>query len=198
MYGAGLTVVGPRPQFKVTSPRTSVVMRTTAGLTRRMASWTEYAARRLGAPSQAPTRRSPSIKALMPPQRITEPAQRTMTPVPPGDRDFTLSLCEDTLPGAGRGALGALNRVLFVRRGSVTVTSTARATRLAEGEAWHGAHACQVVAGEAGGRGAPRGLESGAPAPPTLSGGAERGPLRHPHRWGTPPPPLIAADRADF
>jgi len=29
---------GPRPQFKVTSPRTSVVINTTAGLTRRMAS----------------------------------------------------------------------------------------------------------------------------------------------------------------
>src|SRR2546428_58064 len=42
--GAGLTVIGPRPQFNVTSPPTSVVISTTAGVARRIASWTESAA----------------------------------------------------------------------------------------------------------------------------------------------------------
>src|SRR5215831_16086691 len=126
MYGAGLTVIGPCPQLSVTSPRTSVVMRTTAGLTRRIASWTEYAAIRAGVQSQAPRRRSPSIKALMTSQRITEPARRTMTAVPSSDRDFMLTLSEDSLPAGGRAVLGALNRVLYVRRGSVMVASAAR------------------------------------------------------------------------
>jgi len=74
-----------------------------------------------------------------------------MTAVPSGGSVYTLRLCEDTLPVDGRGALGALNRVLYVRRGSVTVTSATRETRLAAGEAWHGADACQIRAGEAGG-----------------------------------------------
>src|SRR6516164_1918742 len=123
MYGAGLTVIGPRPQLSVTSPRTSVVMRTTAGLTRRIASWTEYAAIRAGVQSQAPRKRSPSIKALMASQRITEPARRTMTPVPRETPEFTLSLCEDTLPAKTHGVLDALNRILYVRRGGVRITS---------------------------------------------------------------------------
>src|SRR5215467_10280284 len=123
MKGAGVTETGPLPQFRMTSPSTLVVISTTAGLTRRIASWTEYAATAMGAPSQAPARRSPSITALMTPQRITEPARRTMTPVPSSDARYTLRLCEDTLPAAGRGALGALNRVLYVRRGGVTVVS---------------------------------------------------------------------------
>src|SRR5215813_7925520 len=112
MYGAGLTVIGPCPQLSVTSPRTSVVMRTTAGLTRRIASWTEYAAIRPGVQSQAPRRRSPSIKALMASQRITERARRTMSPVPREAPEFTLSLCEDILPVGARGTLGPLDRVL--------------------------------------------------------------------------------------
>src|SRR5215510_6037684 len=106
----------------MTSPLTSVVISTTAGLTRRMASWTEYAATTMGAPSQAPARRSPSITALMASQRITEPARRTMTAVPVEDASYTLQLCADTLPAAGRGELGARNRVLYVHRGDVTVT----------------------------------------------------------------------------
>ena len=35
-----------------------------------------------------------------------------MTPVASGDSGYALRLCEDTVPTAGRGALGALNRVL--------------------------------------------------------------------------------------
>ncbi|MGH7344909.1 MAG: hypothetical protein ACREK4_08355, partial [Candidatus Rokuibacteriota bacterium] len=38
----------------------------------------------------------------------------------------------------------------FVRRGSVTVASAGRETRLGEGEAWHDAHAGQIRAGAAG------------------------------------------------
>src|SRR5439155_1238597 len=85
-------------------------------------------------------------------QRITEPARRTMTAVPSSDASYTLRLCEDTLPAGGRGALGALNRVLYARRGSVTVASAPRETRLAEGEAWYGARVCQIVAAGAGGQ----------------------------------------------
>jgi len=74
-----------------------------------------------------------------------------MTRVPPGTRDFTLSLCEDTLPAGSRATLGALNRVLYVRRGSVTVSSGAGESRVTEGEAWHGAQACRIAAAESGG-----------------------------------------------
>src|SRR5439155_21102482 len=63
--GAGLTVIGPRPQFNVTSPPTSVVISTTAGVARRIASWTESAAVLRGAPSQEPASCSPIIKALI-------------------------------------------------------------------------------------------------------------------------------------
>jgi quercetin dioxygenase-like cupin family protein len=132
------------------------------------------------------------------PQRITEPAQRTMTPVPPGDRDFTLSLCEDTLPRAGRGALGALNRILFVQRGSVTVTSPVRETRLSEGEAWHGAHACQVVAGEAGGSVLRYELRRGAAAPETVAGGKTNVLLEHAIELDPRAEYLMRADRVDF
>src|SRR5207249_3546691 len=47
--GGGVTVVGPRPQFSVTSAPTSAVMSTTAGFTRRMASWTDSASIGVGA-----------------------------------------------------------------------------------------------------------------------------------------------------
>src|SRR5215510_3099683 len=131
----------------MTSPLTSVVISTTAGLTRRMASWTEYAKTPMGAPSQAPARRSASIKALMAWPRTTEPARRTMTRVPSRDAGYTLRLCEDALPAGGRGALGAVNRVLYVRHGDVTIASPLREVRLAAGEAWHGAGVGQIAAG---------------------------------------------------
>src|SRR5262249_53833118 len=114
-------------------------MRTTAGLTRRIASWTENAVTAMGAASQALARRSPSITALMTSHRITEPARRTMTAVPVEDASYTLRLCEDTLPAAGRSALGGQNRVLYMHRGGVTVAGGSRETRVAEGAAWHGA-----------------------------------------------------------
>jgi len=121
-----------------------------------------------------------------------------MTPVPAGHRDFTLSLCEDTLPSAGGGALGASNRILFVRRGSVTVTSAARATRLAEGEAWHGAHACQVVAGEAGGSVLRFELTRGVAALEAVAGGKTTMLLEHAIDLDPRAEYLIRADRVDF
>jgi quercetin dioxygenase-like cupin family protein len=121
-----------------------------------------------------------------------------MTPVPPGTRDFTLSLCEDTLPSAGRGALGALNRVLFVRQGSVTVTSAARETRLAEGEAWHGAHACRIVAGEAGGCVLRYELRRGATAPETVASGETSVLLERVIELDPRAEYLMRADRVDF
>jgi quercetin dioxygenase-like cupin family protein len=64
--------------------------------------------------------------------------------------DYTLRLCEDRLPAAGRLRLVALNRVLYARHGAVSVTSGAGDARDAEGRAWHGAGACEVAAGDAG------------------------------------------------
>jgi len=78
--GAGLTVMGPRPQFIVTSARTSAVMSTTAGFARRTVSSMESAAALRGVASQALATSSPSIKALIASERITERAPRTITP----------------------------------------------------------------------------------------------------------------------
>src|SRR5499426_1411829 len=182
----------------MTSPLTSVVISTTAGLTRRMASWTEYAATPMGAPSQAPARRSPSIIALMASQRITEPARRTMTPVPSSDARYTLRLCEDTLAAAGRGALGALNRVLYVRRGGVTVASPPREARLAAGEAWHGAGAGRIVAGEAGALVLRYELVRGAAPLERLEGGTTAVLLEHAIDLDPHAEYLMRADRVDF
>lgn len=61
-----------------------------------------------------------------------------------------LRLCEDTLPTSGRCPLPALNRVLYARRGALSVASGARETPVAEHHAWHGAGACEVRAGSDG------------------------------------------------
>jgi quercetin dioxygenase-like cupin family protein len=63
---------------------------------------------------------------------------------------YALRLCEDRLPAAGRLRLPALNRVLYARRGAISVVSGADDARVAEGQAWHGAGACEVAAGDAG------------------------------------------------
>jgi hypothetical protein len=63
---------------------------------------------------------------------------------------YALRLCEDRLPASGRRRLSALNRVLYARRGAVSVISGAGEARVAEGQAWHGAGACEVAAGHAG------------------------------------------------
>jgi quercetin dioxygenase-like cupin family protein len=64
--------------------------------------------------------------------------------------DYTLRLCEDRLPAAGRLRLPALNRVLYARGSAISVGSGAGDARVAEGQAWHGAGACEVAAGHAG------------------------------------------------
>jgi quercetin dioxygenase-like cupin family protein len=119
-----------------------------------------------------------------------------MTAVPTGGSDYTLRLCEDTLPVDGRVALGALNRVLYVRRGSVTVTSPTGETRLAEGEAWHGADACQIRAGEAGGSVLRYELSRGAATPAGLA--ATNVLLEHAIDLDPRAEYLMRADRVDF
>ena len=64
--------------------------------------------------------------------------------------DYTLRLCEDRLPPGGRLRLPALNRVLYARRSAISVASGAGDARVVEGQAWHGAGACEVAAGDAG------------------------------------------------
>jgi quercetin dioxygenase-like cupin family protein len=121
-----------------------------------------------------------------------------MTAVPSNDANYTLRLCEDALPAAGRGALAAANRVLYVRAGSVTVAGAPRDTRVAEGEAWHGARACRLVASEAGASVLRWELVRG-PAPlKALAGGTTRGLLEHAIELDPRAEHLMRADRVDF
>jgi quercetin dioxygenase-like cupin family protein len=121
-----------------------------------------------------------------------------MTPVPPGTRDFTLSLCEDTLPAGARAVLGALNRVLYVRRGGVTVASGAHETRVAGGEAWHGTQACSIAAAESGATVLRYELTRGASAPEGVAAGTTRVLLEHAIDLDPKTPYLMRADRVDF
>jgi hypothetical protein len=59
-----------------------------------------------------------------------------------------LRLLEDQL-APGRLVLPALNRVLYARRGALLVAMAAGETRVAEGQAWHGAGAGEVGAADA-------------------------------------------------
>ena len=120
-----------------------------------------------------------------------------MTPVPREAPEFTLSLCEDTLPAGARRALGALNRILYVRRGSVRVTSADPEVSLAEGLAWHGTGACQIVGGESGGTVLLYELQRGAAAP-DVAGGETRVLLQHPIDLDPRAEYLMRADRVDF
>ncbi len=121
-----------------------------------------------------------------------------MTAVPSGGSGYALRLCEDVLPAAGRGALGALNRVLFVRRGSVTLASAAREIPLAEGEAWHGAGACQLGAGEASVTMLRYELVRSATPHERLAGGATTILLEHAIDLDPRAEYLMRADRVDF
>ena len=121
-----------------------------------------------------------------------------MTPVPSSDARYTLRLCEDTLPAAGRGALGALNRVLYVRRGGVTVVSPPREARLAAGEAWHGAGAGQIAAGEAGAAMLRYELVRGVVPLERLAGGTTAVLLEHAIDLDPRAEYLIRADQVDF
>ena len=121
-----------------------------------------------------------------------------MTPVAARDSGFTLRLCEDTLPTAGRGALAALPRVLYVRRGSVTLAAASPERRLAEGEAWHGAGGCEIHGGETGATVLRYELIRG-PAPlDTMSVGATKTLLEHPIDLDPRADYLMRADRVDF
>jgi quercetin dioxygenase-like cupin family protein len=66
------------------------------------------------------------------------------------DPSYVLRLCEDVLPASGRCRLPALNRVLYARRGALSVWSGAGETRVVEHQAWHGTGACRVEAGRDG------------------------------------------------
>jgi quercetin dioxygenase-like cupin family protein len=134
----------------------------------------------------------------MPPNRITEASRRTITPVPSGDSGYTLRLCEDTLPVAGRGALAALNRVLYVRRGAAVLATAEREGRLAEGEAWHGAHGCEIHGGEAGATVLRYELIRGSAPLDRVSTGATKVLLEHAIDLDPRADYLMRADRVDF
>jgi quercetin dioxygenase-like cupin family protein len=108
--------------------------------------------------------------------------------------DYTLRLCEDRLPAAGRLRLPALNRVLYARRSAISVASGAGDARVVEGQAWHGAGACEVDAGDAGAALLRYELIRGtAPA-----GGDAKVLLEHPIDLDPRAEYLIRADRVDF
>ncbi len=63
---------------------------------------------------------------------------------------YVLSLAEDVVSRGSRRPVPALNRVLYVRAGEVVVDTGAREERVTADRAWHGAAACEVMAGAAG------------------------------------------------
>jgi len=121
-----------------------------------------------------------------------------MTPVASEDSGYALRLCEDTLPTAGRCALGALNRVLYVRRGSATLATAERQVPLAEGEAWHGAHGYEIHAGDAGATVLRYELIRGATPLDRVSVGATALLLGHAIDLDPRAGYLMRADRVDF
>jgi quercetin dioxygenase-like cupin family protein len=108
---------------------------------------------------------------------------------------YALRLYEDRLPAAGRLRLPARNRVLYVRQGAVAVTSNAGDARVAEGQAWHGAVACEVTAGEKGADVLRYELIRGA-AP--VGGGDAKVLLEHAIDLDPRAEYLMRADRVDF
>jgi quercetin dioxygenase-like cupin family protein len=109
--------------------------------------------------------------------------------------DYTLRLYEDRLPAAGRLRVPALNRVLYARRGALAVASGAGDARVAEGQAWHGAGACEVAAGETGAAVLRYELVRGA-AP--AGGGDAKVLLEHAMDLDPRAEYLMRADRVDF
>ena len=64
---------------------------------------------------------------------------------------YTLRLCEDRFePGARTPALPALNRVLYVLVGELSVASDEASAEVRAHSAWHSAAACAVEAGPSG------------------------------------------------
>jgi len=121
-----------------------------------------------------------------------------MTPVPREAPEFTLSLCEDTLPAEAHGVLGALNRILYARRGGVRVTSAAPEVSLAEGQAWHDAGACEIAGGESRCTVLRYELRRGTAAPDAVAAGATRVLLQHPIDLDPRAEYVMRADRVDF
>ena len=113
------------------------------------------------------------------------------------DSSYALRLCEDALPASGRCPLPALNRVLYARRGALTVTTGARTTRVAENQAWHGAGACVVGADSAGATVLRYELIRG-PVPVGGPEGATRVLLEHAIDLDPRAEYLMRADRVDF
>jgi len=115
-----------------------------------------------------------------------------------GDSGYALRLCEDTLPASGRGALPALNRVLYVRRGVLAVASAERAAQVVEDQAWHGAQACEAGAGADGATVLRWELIRGSAPVGGPRAGATKVLLEHPIGLDPRAEYLMRADRVDF
>ena len=115
-----------------------------------------------------------------------------------GAFDYALRLCEDRLPASGRCSLPALNRVLYVRRGALSVMTGARAARVEEDQGWHGAAACEVGVGDGGATVLRYELIRGSAPVGGVPGGATTILLEHPIDLDPRAEYLMRADRVDF
>jgi hypothetical protein len=121
-----------------------------------------------------------------------------MTPVSSSTSSFMLRLSEDTLPTAGRGALAPRNRVLYTRRGSARIVTAERDVRLGEGQAWYGAHGCELHGGDAGAAVLRFELARGVAPADRMSVGTSRVLLEHAIDLDPRAEYLMRADRVDF
>src|SRR2546426_2571959 len=115
-----------------------------------------------------------------------------------GEPAYALRLCEDTRPASGRCALGALNRVLYVRRGALAVGTDSREAAVTADHAWHGVHACEIVAGDTDSTVLRYELIRGAAPLGGVTGGATQGLLEHAIDLDPCAEDLMRADRGDF
>jgi quercetin dioxygenase-like cupin family protein len=108
----------------------------------------------------------------------------------------SLRLVEDRLTGGTRlpGTLPRLNRVLYVTRGEVIVTSAGTEARVETGRAWHGDAECLARVGEAGAR--VLRFELYRDRAPELNGGTLL--LDHPIDLDPQASWLMRCDRVDF
>ena len=112
---------------------------------------------------------------------------------------YTLSLFEDTVPAGGRYALPAVNRVLYVSAGGLTVTSAGRDVALAADATWHGAGEIAAIAAGASGATVLRWeLARGGGAPPPATGVTTRVLLEHAIDLDARAQYLMRCDRVDF
>jgi len=115
-----------------------------------------------------------------------------------GEPAYALRLCEDTLPASGRCALGALNRVLYVRRGALAERTPSPQLPLTAENARHGVHACEIVAGDTGSTVLRYELIRGAAPLGGVAGGATQVLLEHAIDLDPCAEYLMRADRVDF